>query len=164
MKSLFKKIGISVASLILGIMLPTFTVSVLAGPSLAGSATSPKGYYTVYGYDYLNYSGITTGISPNNKTYANSWSRAQTSPMSGPTPPAGYIGSKGRLFDENDRLVVETTYVYTTSASNWINSETAGLNPAVSGRAYYGYGITAAYNGDGYTTYYTFKTPSQNAP
>lgn len=26
---------------------------------------------------------------------------------------------------------------------------------------YYSYGITAAYNGDGYDTFYTFKSPSQ---
>lgn len=141
-------------------MLSVALVLALSTTAFAGYATSTWGYYTVYNRNYSNYCGITTGTS-NGTPFANTSTRAQSNPTTTKVP-VGYLGSKARLYDGSNRLIAETSYVYNSTETATLNSDFASKNPAVSGTAYYGYGITAAYNGNGYTTYYTFKSPSQS--
>lgn len=69
---------------------------------------------------------------------------------------------KARLFNDSGRLVASTSFVYNNEEAYLLNSDFASLDSADESDAYYSYGITAAYNGNGYTQYYTFKSPSQN--
>jgi hypothetical protein len=155
-RNLFKK------SLIGLVLIAILMANALA--AFAGSATSAQGYYTVYNHNYFNESSITTGIDPNGKPYANAYTGAMCNPCEpSNSVPAGYLGAKARLFNASNQLISQTEFVY-NSSSDWVEySDSARLSPAVLGAAYYSYGITAAYNGNGYTTYYTFVSPSQNA-
>lgn len=87
--------------------------------------------------------------------------RAQTNPTTNKVP-SGYMDAKARLYNSSGKLVAETTFVYNSGETSVLNSDFASLKPAKASEAYYSYGITAAYNGDGYTQYYTFRNPSQN--
>ncbi|WP_028594321.1 hypothetical protein [Paenibacillus assamensis] len=154
---LLTRIGIPVASLTMGLVLPIFSLTVFAG-----YATSSTGYFTVNSKNYSNNSVIATDTI-NGTSFANSWSTVQTYPASSSNNvPAGYMGSKARLFNGNDELIAETSWVYNDKTTYVLDSRIATRKPAVSRTAYYGYGITAAYNGNGYSQYYTFKSPKQN--
>lgn len=119
------------------------------------SGTSASGYFTVYGQGYENWSSITCG-----NDFANTSSRIMTQEGYGHDVPAGYMGSKGRLFDSKDNLITQTSMIYNSSSTYYLNSDFASKAGGALGNYYYGYGITAAYNGNGYDQYYTFKTPN----
>lgn len=153
-KGILRTIGMAFLSLMIGFALPTAVY--------AGSAQSSFKYYTVYGYNYRNYSGVTTG-SYNGTSYANSWTTGQTD-LAATQVPAGYIGAQARLFDSNGSVVATTPYTYNDYTTATHSSDFASADPAISGRSYYGYGITAAYNGNGYTYCYSNKSPYQTAP
>lgn len=149
------KIGIPLFAFILGLT-PMFVITAFA----EGGATGATGYYTVYGKDYANYAFVYAGYY-NNVAYANAGTRVQCDPITNKVP-SGYMGAKARLYISSDKLVASTSFVYNSKETNALNSDFASLNPAKASDAYYSYGITAAYNGDGYTQYYTFKSPAQN--
>ncbi|HBR02234.1 MAG TPA: hypothetical protein DD738_06460 [Ruminiclostridium sp.] len=133
--------------------------------ALASSAESSKGYYTVYGHDYFNYSTINTGTNYDGSTFVAAVSSAVCDPPGTETAvPTGYLGARSRLYNSSGKMIEETDYLYNSSPAWVLHSDSARLDSPVSGQAYYSYGITAAYNGNGYTTYSTFKSPSLNAP
>lgn len=137
-------------------------VSVFAIPSLAAGATGATGYYSVYNRNYSNFSYVYAGYT-SGTAYASAITRAQTDPTTTSNKvPSGYMGAKARLYNSSDQLVASTSFIYNSKEDNTLNSDVASLNPAKSTEAYYSYGITAAYNGNGYSQYYTFKSPSQN--
>lgn len=127
-----------------------FGISV--GAAIAGTASSPKGYYgPIKGWSYWNQATVHTG-SP--RIYASTTvSQNGTSNV-----PSGYMGALARLY-KNSALCASNGYSFNSGPANSLSVPT--LSACGSG-TYYSYGATAAYNGNGYSYYYTFKSPSQN--
>lgn len=110
---------------------------------------------TAYGpYDGYNYEN-SAAVALTNGSFAP-WTYVKT--QNGASVPAGYMGANARLYNANtNALVYKTGMDYLDSSSN--NFSTVYFGGQLSG-SYYSYGVTAAYNGNGYTDYYTFKSPS----
>ncbi|TCK92631.1 hypothetical protein EDC19_1782 [Natranaerovirga hydrolytica] len=118
----------------------------------AGSAWSPEGYFSVYGYNYSNKSFISTSSS----TY-NGWTWLGASNK---MPPAGYMGAQTRIYnDANDALVASSTMTYSTQDAWSMGSD--GCFRSVSFGSYYSKGLTRVYNGNGYESYNSFQSPTQ---
>jgi hypothetical protein len=135
----------------------TFIIGIILGIStmviFAGTASSSTGYYGPFlGYYYKNYATITVDGNGQNATTTVS------NDGSGYIP-TGYMGAQARLY-KNDALYKYSTMGY-SSAPVISFFATTGWSSGGSG-TYYSYGMTAAYNGNGYTNYYTFISPSQN--
>lgn len=137
-------------------IISSFLIGVILSISLslfAGGGFSAYGYFTVYGIDYMNGASVYT-------TSTTAGAGAIIMPQKDTTyVPAGYMGAKARLFDSNNNLIVETSWSYNSSSAN-IHSNYTAHTTCTAGAYYYGYGITAAYNGNGYSNYYTFRTPN----
>lgn len=118
----------------------------------ASSADSSWGYYGPFlGYSYQNQARVS-----DDQGFVDASTYVQPSSGSVPT---GYMGCQARLF-KDDALYDTTTMHYNDSPMYTMRYYTQNRNTA-SG-IYYSYGITAAYNGNGYSNYYTFKSPSMN--
>ena len=120
--------------------------------AFAGSAWSSKGYFTVYTYNYANKSYIaTTSSQYHGYTYIEA-----TNKMA----PAGYMGAQTRLYmSSNDALLASSSMVYSGSTM-WSFGSPSVFKSASSG-SYYSKGLTKVYNGNGYSSYTSFKSPSQ---
>lgn len=132
---------------ILGILFATSATAVFAA-----SASSPYGYYGPYqGYSYKNMADIISG--------SGVWGYADVYNQTSDSVPTGYMGAEGRVFNSAGNLVASSNMKYNSSAASGllVPSETY-----YSSGTYYSYGITAAYNGNGYNEYYTLKSPSIN--
>jgi hypothetical protein len=134
-----------------------FLVGIILGlssiPVFAGITESPWGYYgPISGYSYKNHALL--DVSTNGQNALTSSYKDGSG-----TVPAGYMGAQARLF-KNDALYKYSSMLYNSSASSTL-VESTGYFKGGSG-TYYSYGITAAYNGNGYDTFYTFKSPSQS--
>ena len=125
-----------------------------AGTALAGFASSPSYYYgPVYGYSYYNLAVVETGTSGAEAGTAVS---DQSSSVNVPT---GYMGAFARLYNGNNVLVESSGWYYNNQPLNGISYWTSY---DTTHGTYYSYGITAAYNGNGYNDYYTYQSPEQN--
>jgi len=72
--------------------------------------------------------------------------------------PAGYIGVLARAY-RNDALCSQEGYDYNSSKLAGISTATfTGCGHGT----YYSYGVSRAYNGNGYNSVYTFRSPSLN--
>lgn len=71
--------------------------------------------------------------------------------------PAGHAGARGRLFNASGVLSCEGSTKYNTS--------TTGISAPscmqYANGAWYGYGVTYAWNGNSYSAIYTFRTSTQ---
>ncbi|GGE98425.1 hypothetical protein GCM10011313_21760 [Mycetocola zhadangensis] len=87
------------ARLLPTLMVTAFLSASLVGfgvqPALAGTAQSANGYFTAGSTQYYNYAFVSTSTS---RAYA----ATGTSKLSGSTP-AGWAGSRGRLFNRQIR-------------------------------------------------------------
>lgn len=118
----------------------------------AGSAWSPEGYFSVYGYDYSNKSYISTSDS-----WYNGWTYIEASNK---MPPAGYMGAQTRIYNDfNNALVASSTMTY-SSYDCWSIGSDSCLENENSG-SYYSKGLTKVYNGNGYKSFTSFRSPSQ---
>lgn len=134
----------------------TFMVGILLGISasvaLAAYAESPWGYYGPFlGYSYKN----KAIVSNDDRLYAATHVYNQASG----TVPTGYMGALARLY-KNDVLCTSTDWSYNSIPANGMGVPTSGSG--CGSGIYYSYGKSAAYNGNGYSVYYTFKSPSIN--
>jgi len=154
LKKSVKNISIILCALVFGFSLTTFTATAFA----AGTAKSDEEPYTVHGYSYKNYSTISVGVVSGQK-FANAQSSAYNTVST--TVPAGYIASKGRLYNSAGSLVSETTYSTNSNAVVSHASAVASHRPATYD-GYYSQGITGAFNGNGYTYYTTYRSPTLN--
>jgi hypothetical protein len=133
----------------------TFVCGIVLGlgtTAFAATYTSSIwGYYGPFvGYSYKN----KADCADSTRVYASTTVSSQgTSSV-----PAGYMGAKASLY-KNDALYEYTSMYYTTTAAVSTSVPTSGGTNAPSG-TYYSKGITAAYNGNGYSTYYTYQSPS----
>lgn len=126
---------------------------------LLGGVASPAAA-TVYNSSVGNI-GSAAGYSYTNQaTIDNAIRWASTKTNANAVAPPGYIGSNGRLFRSSGSLCAESGFAYTsTSASGYqVFSPSGGCGSGY----YYGYGVSRFWNGNGYNSAYTFKTPNLN--
>ncbi len=144
MKSNFKfRVSILLVGIILGVSTMVF----------AGSTISEWGYYGPYsGYSYKNRALLDVDGNGQNAMTSVYYTGSGT-------VPSGYMGAQARLF-KNGSLYKYSTMQYNSSADYGFVAST-GYASGGSG-TYYSYGITAAFNGNGYNNFYTFQSPSQN--
>jgi hypothetical protein len=72
--------------------------------------------------------------------------------------PAGYMGADGRLYGPTSGLCEDGGWVYNNAATNQEEGHTTFGSYCGTGN-YYSYGYTRAYNGNGYNTKGTDKSP-----
>ncbi|MFE9247476.1 ATP-dependent Lon protease [Streptomyces sp. NPDC007088] len=121
-------------------------------PQASAVSYSPWGYYgPVKGYKYKN----RAAIADSSRLYASTTAARNGSG----NVPAGYLGALARLY-KGDALCKSAGYAYNSGPANSLSVPTQG-NGCGTG-AYYSYGATKAYNGNGYKAVYTFKSPSLN--
>lgn len=138
-----------------------FITGTVLGASIAAVATASAsaaygtvGTYTTNGINYENQSGV---AAPENGYKGYGYSEAAT--VSGGDVATGWIGVLPRLYLSNGDICAERSdYTYT-------NTSAASLATGVYGScgttyAYYSYGVTKAWNGNGYNAYFTFRTPN----
>lgn len=136
-------------------LLASFLVGFGIQAASAGIATSATGYWTVNGIQYKNNAVIITGTG-------NANARTYTGPTS-VSVSSGWVSSRGRLFTSGGALSCE--------GSNTYNSGTLAAGATVYGSsctrltsgAWYSYGVSQAWNGGGYSPFYTFQSPNQNS-
>lgn len=144
-QSMLKLAKIAIPTFIMGLVLGS------AGVAWATTATSPYGYYgPIFGYQYYNQANVTTtSTGANATTWVGSYQDAAI--------PVGYMGEIARLYNSNGVLETYSSWTYNASAvyAMAVTSPNDSFH-----QSYYSYGITAAYNGNGYDYYYTFKSPN----
>ncbi|VII95181.1 hypothetical protein [Arthrobacter sp. DR-2P] len=124
------------------------------GANAANAGYSGYGYYgPVYGYNYGNYSGVFA----TDRTYAVGGIFKNGSG----TVPVGYMQVNARLFLATGELCKESGFYYNDVASSGLSVPTQGSGCALPSY-YYGYAVTASYNGGGYSYYYAPRT--ENIP
>jgi hypothetical protein len=75
--------------------------------------------------------------------------------------PAGYMGVLCRLYNSSNALQKQAGYFYNDSSCSGIGYNTGPPYTGAHG-AYYSYGVSRGYNGNGYDSYYAYKSPFQN--
>lgn len=148
MKKFFKNGLVCFLGLLTGFLLPL--------SAAASSVQSDYGYYSVYGYDYQNYSTIRMS---NYAGYRYAYASTGVSCTSTTSVPAGYFGAKSRIYDVNGQVVIESSYTFSNGPAGSWYAPTVSTSGFDGGTLYYSKGATAAYNGDGYDYYVTFQTP-----
>ncbi len=133
-----------------------FMVGILIGVSttLASAATisSPWGYYGPFlGYSYKNQATVS------NDGHLYAYSRAEN--QQSENIPTGYMGALAVLY-KSDVVCESTGWAYNSGPAVAFYKYTVG--PGCGSGIYYSKGLTSAYNGDGYSEYYTFQSPSIN--
>lgn len=141
---MFKNIRITFLAFAIGIFLSFSTVA------MASNTTSPNLYFGPFaGYSYFNYSGL-------DNTYGAA-ADASTCTQSG-TVPAGYMGISAYLYDDATGICkANSNWYYNTSNSAGIGAYTSYYT--VSGHYYYAKGLSDVYNGNGYTSQWTYQSP-----
>lgn len=138
------------------IFIIAMVVACMGVPSLVfASDTSANGtykYVTVMGNKYKYYASIYTR---NNKTavqaYMHAWSNEYEN------YPVGYMGSNARLYNAQGTLVKADGWKYNDTVSGGMSSATS--KHYASG-TFYSKGGARFYNGDGYNTYTSTKSPN----
>lgn len=139
------------AALVAGVT--TATIVAGATVALATSATSGFSYYgPVLGISYKNDSFVESVALP-----AGRYAGTDVYVTSGGP---GYVGQLPRLYKGTALCQQNSDYYYSGPTSHDLYT-TAGGSACGAG-TYYAYGVTKAYNGNGYNAYYTFKSPSIN--
>lgn len=120
----------------------------------AATTKGDKLQATVYNYKYEFYSGVT---SEKGKV----WSTVYVYPTNVSSAPAGYMGSKAKLYNSDGKLVKESIWRYNPQSAISVEHNTSSVD--VDGSIYYGRGEVQFYNGNGYNTYTCLKTPYVNS-
>ncbi len=116
--------------------------------SLFAEVVSSNKYATVNGRDYKFYA--TAG-----NTSGSPWARTNLVCESGSVP-EGYMGVLAGLYNSNGTLIKQSSWYYNANVQFGIGVYAHGSG---SGH-FYSYGKVAIYNGNGYNTYYTSKSPN----
>lgn len=137
------------------IVLSLFVLGFGTSAAFAGYASSDSGYFTVGGHQYVNSAYVSTSTSSH-------WalSGTHTNWTSGSIP-AGYAGSRGRVFEcSSGTLKAQSNIVYNSAGSEALANSPLWYTTA--GNSAYGYGVSWGWNGSGYSASYTFSTSCQN--
>lgn len=137
--------------------LVAFAASFTVGVAYAGQAASAYGYYTVNGVNYKNWAAVNTNPALNHQAYAVTL----VSPLN-VSIASGWAGAMPRIY-ENGALVCADSYTY--------NSSPMAVNDVLNPGGCFNYtsgvwstqGATRGWNGSGYSSYWTFVSPSQNS-
>lgn len=116
--------------------------------ALAASATSSKSTQNVNGYSYTYLSSVHNDSS-------STW--AATDVQATTTVPTGYMGVLPRLYNSSGTLVKSGSWTYNESAYSGMSVLSGDYS--LSG-TYYSCGQVSLYNGNGYSTYNTNKSPN----
>lgn len=116
--------------------------------AFAAYADSPYKYATVYGYDYDFKARIY-----NTGTYVTAETLVVCNDGNVPT---GYMGAQARLYNSDGLLKLSSSWVYNDRELAGFNVLTKNYTTAGD---YYSCGQVRLYNGDGYNTYTTYKSP-----
>ena len=141
---------LAVCTFMLGIL-----IAIGAIVASAADAYSSWGYYgPILGYSYKNQAEVTSNYlgTLGAITYVDTQDYSNV--------PTGYMGVKAQLYNSSDNLVAFSDWSYNNSEA-WGWNQGAACSSCGSG-IYYSKGVTAAYNGNGYNTYYTFQSPNIN--
>jgi hypothetical protein len=130
-----------------------FSLSNIAISYASEVFSSYKTFPTTYGYTYKARASVNTDGS-------SAWSYTDMATTNGNNAPAGYMGAKARVFDQNGGVKKASDMTY-TSQSNYMVSVGTGRYD-IQGGTFYGKGLVDLYNGNGYTQYETYQSPSQN--
>jgi hypothetical protein len=137
----------------------SFIFGLLSGTAHAGGASSSYGYYTVAGIQYQNQASIWTDPSYNHEVEADTL----VGPYSGGTAQDGWVGALPQTY-RNGVLYCTGTWIYNSSpmpvGSQLYNAGCLQFNIV---DVWSSKGITRAWNGYSYNSYYTFMTPNQNS-
>lgn len=122
-----------------------------AGAQAASAVDGQVSSYSTFGYSYQNYSSM-------QNTSANAVASTTVRNANSENMPGGYMGVNARIFTSGGTEKGESGFKYTNGPSS------AFSVPYLYGPSgtYYSYGVTRAYNGNGYNSYYTFKSPNLN--
>lgn len=140
-----------VAAALVAVFAAAFLTGLGAQSALAGTAQSDTGYYTAGGTQFKNAAIIATAPG-------QAQALTVTERSSGSTP-AGWAGSRGRLFTSAGALSCEGTTTYNTAGNQ---AHGASCSRSTHG-TWYSYGVSEAWNGSGYNPFYTFLSPNQNS-
>jgi len=147
----------SFRALVLVAFLSAFGVSASTGVAYAvsTSAYGNPGFFTVGGITFENVAHVTTDASAH-------WANATTVTQKyGGTTPAGAAGSRGRLFIPNEVLMCEGVNTYGTTSSPSAVGRSCTKTNTIS--EWYSWGVSLGWNGNGYNSYYTYKSPRLNS-
>lgn len=137
---------------LVGAFATAFLVSFGAQAAIAGTAYSSNGYYTVNGHQYVNFAIISTSTGSASASTWNQWSGGGTQ--------VGWAGARGRLFTQDGYLSCEGSNTYNAAYGDpAIGYSCVRTQPYV----WYSYGVSLAWNGSGYSSYYTYASPYQNS-
>ena len=143
------------SAIVLAAFVIGMTVGIAPAIATAGTATSATGYYTIAGKQYRNFAKVYTSTG---SATADTWA--------GPTSvsvAAGWVGVRGRLFTSGGALSCEGTNHY--NGSTMLAGDLFVWNSCVRGGSgsWYSHGVSLGWNGSGYNSVYTFKSPNQNS-
>jgi hypothetical protein len=138
------------AGLVAALILVTSAV-----PASAGNAAGPSGYYGPHaGYNYRNQSEIWTNTTV-------SWAYTIAANQASGNVPSGYMGLLARNYRSNGALCTQRGYYYNSGPASSVSYPTLQSASCGAG-SYYSYGVTQAWTGSAYQSYFTFRSPNQN--
>jgi hypothetical protein len=127
-------------------------LGISAGSAIAGSSQSAYGYYTVNGHQYKNVAVVATQSNFAQALTQTWWSTGSVT--------SGWAGARGRLFTSGGSLSCEGSNQYNTTTGE--RAQGFSCSRTSSG-AWYSYGVSLAWTGSGYQSFYTFQSPNQNS-
>jgi len=134
----------------------TFGVTA-AATAASHTAYSDPGYYTVAGVQYQNQAMIYTE-DVSHLAKALTQIKAPSQAVS-----SGTVGTLGRLFHSNGSLQCSGTYAYNSGTLPAGVNHTSWSCAVYQQDAWYSKGTTKAWNGGGYTEWFTFQSRNQNS-
>lgn len=131
-------------------------VGALAGVPLAahaGTSYSAQGTFNHGGTAYNQAAVITSSAHAHAST--STWPAAST--------PAGYIGSRGRLFTSGGSLSCEGTTSYNASTLPPLGAQPGYSCHRYTSGTWYSYGVSRKFNGSTWVDVFTFQSGNQNS-
>lgn len=129
-------------------------MGVITATAVAATVTSTTGYYTVASRQNRNWARLDYNSNPAATAYTF------TGPKSPTTAPAGYVGSRGRLFKDNGTLSCEGTNTYNPNSITYTTMWVGYSCDRFTHGSWYSYGVSYSWNGNGYSPWYSFRTVS----
>ena len=118
--------------------------------SKADNAVGSYSYVTVFGHEYEYHSSVTVNSG-------KVWSHTLIKSNEGENLPSGYMGVHARLYNSSGTLVAYSGWVYNNTSCGGISNMTSRYY--TNSGDYYGRGQVKIYNGNGYNTYTTTRSP-----
>lgn len=158
MKGVKNNVKSSIKAFICGTLMGALSMGSVAAVNAQSSANS--GSFTVShgGYSYNSYNTIITGSDSQGK-YATGGTVIGS--VGGVTVPAGYMGSRARLYSESGSLAYYSDWRYSSSGTITMYNTKTARNFSGS-PAFYSQGQIKVWMGTDYYTYGTYKTPNLN--